>query len=314
MSENGLLLRVCDTRRIGPGVKQLTMVRQDGVRLPSFPPGSHLVVACGADTGRRNAYSLTNAGLDPDSYTISVLRRPTGSGGSAWLHGLRAGDTVLAWAPRSAFPPVAGARRHLYVAGGIGITPLLAHVREALRLGRDFALVYATSDGPDGPHVEELSRMCGARLRIVRRRHQLMAELAHRLGSQPMGTHLYTCGPEPMMEAVLDAARAGGWPEQRLHFERFDAALTAGAPFTVRLRRSGRCVEVPKDTSMLDALLNDGSHTSYLCRNGVCGECRLHLVSGEPEHRDFYLTDAERADGAFMPCVSRGRTTLEVDL
>jgi dimethylamine monooxygenase subunit B len=117
------------------------------------------------------------------------------------------------------------------------------------------------------------------------------------------------------MDAVLAGARARGWPEQRLHHEAFLAPEPAGEPFTVRLHRRDQEIHVPADGSMLDALLRAGLPHPYLCRSGVCGECRVTLLRGEADHRDLYLSDAERAaGGTVMPCVSRGITTLEVDL
>ncbi|ROO86211.1 ferredoxin-NADP reductase [Actinocorallia herbida] len=294
-----------------PRVRSLRLARPDGGPLPAYVPGSHLVVEC---DGARNAYSLTGSGAASDEYPVSVLLRPDGAGGSAWMHRLRPGERVRASGPRSAFAPVATARRHLLVAGGIGITPLLSHVRSALAWDRDFRLLYGHRKG-GAAHLAELRELCGDRLRTYTSRETLLAAATARLSAQPLGTHLYLCGPAGMIDAVRDLARVAGWPDGRVHIERFAGAdLDPGAPFTARLRRSGRIVEVPSGVSLLDALERSGIAVPNLCRQGVCGECRIPLAAGRPEHRDLYLSAAERASGtALMCCVSRG-TELELDL
>ncbi|GAB2829441.1 PDR/VanB family oxidoreductase [Actinocorallia aurea] len=293
-----------------PGVRSLSFARPDGGALPAYVPGSHLVFEC---DGTRNAYSLTGSGDVSAEYPVSVLLRPEGAGGSAWMHRLVPGDTVRASAPRSAFAPVATARRHLFVAGGIGITPLLSHVRAALAWDRDFLLLYGHAEG-GAAHLAELRDLCGDRLQACTGRETLLAAVHARLRAQPLGTHLYVCGPPGMIDGVGILAGAAGWPAERVHVERFAGAdLDPGAPFTARLR-SGRILDVPSGVSLLDALATSGIEVPNLCRQGVCGECRVPVVGGRPEHRDLYLSEAERAsDTAIMCCVSRG-TALELDL
>ncbi|SHN75066.1 PDR/VanB family oxidoreductase [Cryptosporangium aurantiacum] len=288
---------------VADGIRELELAAADGGALPAHPAGSHLVLECG---GARNAYSLTNVGRDPLRYTIAVLRRPDGRGGSRYLHGLRPGDRVAASRPRSAFAPVTTARKHLLIAGGIGITPLLAHVRDAARWGREVELLYAHRPGA-GAFVDELASRLGPRFGRTTDRVAFRAALAAALTTQPLGTHLYVCGPEPLTDRVLgDAARAG-WVPQRLHRERFAAVEPPpGRPFVARLARSGRDVAVPSGTSLLDALRAAGVDVPNLCRQGLCGECRVPVLAGVPLHRDEYLTDDERAAGdAMLSCISR---------
>ncbi|MFI5952652.1 PDR/VanB family oxidoreductase [Cryptosporangium sp. NPDC051539] len=291
---------------IAAGIREITLAAADGRPLPPHPPGSHLVVECGPV---RNAYSLTNAGFD--TYSIAVLRR---SGGSAYLHGLRPGDRLAASPPRCAFAPVATARKHLLIAGGIGITPMVAHARDAARWGRDVELLYVHR--PDaGAFADELSDLLGPRLHRVTDRDAFGAALTGALRDQPLGTHLYVCGPGPLLDRVLTEAATAGWPPSRLHLERFVAAeLDPGREFVARLARSARDVVVPPGTSLLDALRAAGIDVPNLCRQGICGECRVPVLAGTPLHRDEYLTDDERT-GAVMCCVSRSETaTLELDL
>lgn len=284
----------------------------DGV-LPSYVPGSHVVIRCGAS---RNAYSLTGSGNFPSEYSVSVLRVPDGEGGSQAMHRLQAGERVVVSRPRSAFPPVATARHHLLVAAGIGITPMLSHARAAAEWGRSASMIYAYRPG-EGAHVQDARRLLGNRLTECLDRKTATAVLSAQLADQPMGTHLYVCGPAGFMEAVLASARALGWPEGRLHSEPFGVAkLDPGQPFQAELVRSGRSLSVPAGVSLLEALENSGIEVPNMCRRGVCGECVLPVLRGTPQHRDLFLTESEKAENkTMMCCVSRStETTLELDL
>jgi ferredoxin-NADP reductase len=309
-----LLLRADRFEAAAPGIRSLVLRDPDGHRLPSYPPGSHVVLDCG---GRRNAYSLTGSGVEPDEYHVSVLLIPGGRGGSAWIHDdLRVGDLVAVSRPRSAFAPVITARHHLLIAGGIGITPMLSHTRAAVARGHSFALLYGHREGV-APHLEELRDLCGDRMEAVDQGPEvLMNRIRTTLREQPLGTHLYVCGPTGLMGAVTAEAEAAGWPDERIHIERFSADdHDPGYPFAARLARSGLTVAVPAGTSLLDALAAAGVTVPNLCRQGVCGECRVGLLAGHPDHRDLYLSPEERATGdSLMCCVSRGHDKLELDL
>lgn len=309
-----LALEVVDVVAATAAVRTVVLRAVDGTPLPSFTPGSHLVLDC---DGRHNAYSLTGPTTEPETYTISVLHQPTGRGGSAFVHTrLVPGARVRAAVPRSAFAPVLTARHHLLVAGGIGITALLSHVRSAVRWRRSFALVYSHRPG-HGAHAAELRELCGDRLRVVHGREATQELLVELLSDQPLGTHVYTCGPAGLLETVEAIARRAGWPPQRIHAERFATdELPPGRPFTARLVSTGRLVPVPGGTSLLEALEADGVTVPYRCRQGVCGECRLGVRAGRVEHRDLYLDADERSsDAHIMACVSRGLDDLlEIDL
>lgn len=309
-----LTLRVTATETAAPGIRSLELRGSDGSPLPPYPPGSHIVLTCG---DRANAYSLTGPGTSPGVYHVSVLRVAGGRGGSAWIHDSAAvGDVITTSRPRSGFAPVTTARHHLLVAGGIGITPMLSHVRAAVAWGRSFTLIYGHRPGV-APHLDELRLLCGERLTEVDDGADAMLGAVDRaLTVQPLGTHLYVCGPTSLMDHVTVAARTAGWPDERVHTERFTAAApVTGGSFTVRLARSNRSVEVPADATLLDALTDAGVTVPSMCRQGVCGECRTGLLSGTPDHRDFYLSTAEReARDSIMCCVSRGHDELELDL
>lgn len=299
-----LELVVASAVPLADGIRQLTLVPPGGGRLPSYPPGAS--VGLRWRPGRVNSYSLTGDGDSPAAYQVSVLRVAGGSGGSAWAHALREGDAVEASAPRAGFTPAARARRHLLVAGGIGITPLLAHARWHVRWGNEFTLYYVHRPGR-GPHLDELRDLCGDRLRDCQSRDALWADLGPALARQPLGTQLYMCGPLAMIEAVAGAARAGHWPQSRVSVEAFAAAGEGPRePFRVMLTESARQVEVKDCETLLEALERDGVTVPSLCRQGVCGECRTPVSRGRVDHRDLVLSAAEKAAGHWvMPCVSR---------
>ncbi|MGY1743084.1 MULTISPECIES: PDR/VanB family oxidoreductase [unclassified Blastococcus] len=309
----GPTLEVAAVADAAPGIRTLTLRRAGGGTLPGYPPGSHLLLDCG---GRHNAYSLTGDGSPAAEWRISVLLRPDGAGGSAFVHRLRPGDRIGATGPRSAFAPVSTARHAVLVAGGIGITPLLSHARAAVRWGRSFELLYGCRPGA-GAHLAELRELCGDRLTEHADAASLRARVRAVLADRPIGTHVHVCGPAGLIAFVEETAAALGWPAERVHAERFSAAdLDAGEPFVARLARTGRRVPVPAGTSLLEALEVAGVAVPSLCRQGVCGQCRLPVTAGRPRHRDLYLSEAERAAGnAVMACVSRcAGDELELDL
>jgi ferredoxin-NADP reductase len=300
----GLRLVVASVTPAAEDVRQLTLVPAGGDRLPSHPPGSHLGLRWRPD--RVNSYSLTGDGDCPAAYTVSVLRTQHSRGGSAWAHGLRAGDQVDAIAPRSTFPVAAKARRHLLVAGGIGITPLLSHARWHRKWGGEFTLYYAHRPG-HGAHLGELRSLCGSRLRGYENRDALWADLGPALARQPLGTQLYVCGPLSMIDAVTAAAKGAHWAASRIRSEAFGASADGPrAPFRATLAVAGRTIDVPAEETLLEALERAAVPVPSMCRSGVCGECRTPVTGGRVDHRDLVLSAAEKESGNWiMPCVSR---------
>lgn len=303
-------VRVTGVRDLAGDVRELTLRALDDAPLSPFSPGSHIVVHLPLPERRRlNAYSLTSPPWSTGAYRVAVRRIGDGRGGSRWIHDhLRTGDVLAIEPPRNLFMPVATARRHLLVAGGIGVTPFVAYVHALSRQGTPFELHYAFREPAGAPLLDELSALAPD---AVHPHHdedgsRLMATLDRALREQPLGTHLSVCGPAPMMDAVVAAATAHGWPPSRIHIERFAAQEGPMEPFEAVLAGSGRRVAVPADATLLEALEGAGVDVPYLCRQGVCGECRTGLVDGDPDHRDVFLTADERAAAdCLMPCVSR---------
>jgi ferredoxin-NADP reductase len=314
--EGGLQLQVANVSPQTESIVSITLADPSGARLPSYVPGSHLVVQYGSGV---NAYSLTGSGNGPSEYNISVLRVEDGAGGSVAMHQLSVGDHVYVSRPRSAFAPASTATHHLLIAAGIGITPVLSHARAAAERGNTASLIYVHRHGA-GAHVDEAQELLGHGLSDLiecTNRDNFQKVLTEQLMTQTLGTHLYVCGPADFMDAVLDQARELGWPPARLHSEAFGAAeLEDGEPFTVNLVRSGLKLDVPAGVSLLETLEKAGKRIPNMCRKGICGECILPVLRGTPQHRDLYLTDQEKAQNTtMMCCVSRSEDPeLELDL
>ncbi|NTY58606.1 2Fe-2S iron-sulfur cluster-binding protein [Mycolicibacterium sphagni] len=292
-----------------PGIRTLTLASPDRAVLPSFTPGSHIVIQC-ADGA--NAYSLTGETTSPREYVVSVLECPQGRGGSRWIHrDLTIGSVIVAHRPRSAFAPVLRASRHLLIAAGIGITPMVSHLRSARRWGRDVRLLYVHRKGR-GAYVDEIATLTDS-ASFFTDRTAFVSELSLELASQPFGTHVYVCGPSQFIDDVVTAATALGWPPSRIHVEHFGGDLAPGDPFEVELSCSGDVFTVESGVSLLESLTARGHAIPNLCHQGVCGECRVPVRAGSVVHRDLYLSDDERRD-SMMACVSRGSGRLELEL
>lgn len=301
-------LRVAEKRVVADGVVTLTLAHPDGERLPDWAPGAHVDLLL---PGGTRQYSLCGDRWDAHTYRVGVLREPAGRGGSAHVHdGLAEGDLLAVGGPRNHFGLVPAAR-YLFLAGGIGITPLLPMVRQAALLGADWRLLYGGRSRATMGFLDELAEH-GDRVEVVPQdEHGLLdldAALA-RLGDvEATDARVYACGPPALLDAV--ESRCAGWAPGRLRTERFVAA-EQGAPvrdtaFEVELARAGRTVTVDPRTSVLDAVAGAGVAVLSSCRSGTCGTCETTVLGGRPDHRDSLLDDAERAAGDVMfVCVSR---------
>ncbi|MYR07314.1 2Fe-2S iron-sulfur cluster binding domain-containing protein [Gordonia sp. SID5947] len=307
-------MRVVDVTPLTPAINHYRLVPADGGPLTPFRPGSHVIVTAGE---HRNAYSLVGDGMLPTDYGISVLRRGAG-GGSDWLHeNVAEGDVLHVEGPRSMFGPVWDQHHALLIAGGIGITPILSHARSIARLGGTADIVYSYRPGSAAhlTDVRSLAESPSITLFEVSGSDDTRWVLADRLVQQPLGTHAYACGPAALLDLYEDAAYTAGWVASRVHLERFSAPeQDPGQAFQVTVASTGAVIEVPSGVSLLQRLLDHGVRVENLCRQGVCGECRIGVRSGVIDHRDFVLSVDERAAGdTMLCCVSRGRD-IEVDL
>ncbi|HVV19615.1 MAG TPA: PDR/VanB family oxidoreductase [Pseudonocardiaceae bacterium] len=302
-------LRIAAKTVVADGVVALTLEHPAGGRLPDWTPGAHVDLVL--PNGMTRQYSLCGNRFDPQTYRVAVLREPDGRGGSAFVHDeLRAGDTVAIGGPRNHFRLVP-ARRYEFIAGGIGITPLLPMIAQATMLGADWHLRYG---GRTRTSMAFAGELAGDRVTIVPQDEQGLLDLT--LPEPSPDTKVYCCGPAPLLAAVEQ--RCTGWPAGILRTERFTPKVHSGrtTAFDVELRRSGLSVTVRPDQSVLQAAQAAGVAVLSSCRQGVCGTCETTVLAGEPDHRDSILDDAERAAGDCMfPCVSRSRTDrLVLDL
>lgn len=296
-----LKVKVSAARMLTPVVRELTLTACDGA-LPGFSPGSHVQVHLPLAEGTvRNAYSLTSDPAHTRHYRIAVRLQDASRGGSQYLHRqVQVGDTLQISPPANLFAPHGTARLHILIAAGIGITPFMAYIAAMEQQQVDFELHYLFRPGLSDAYLEELQQRLGPRLHVYDRRPDLSRILANR----PLGSHVYTCGPQTLLEAVEQHADRLGWPRNRLHAEAFKGAQP-GQPFDLQLLRSGRTLRVEAEQSLLEALEHAGLQVPNLCRGGVCGQCITRHQGGAIEHRDSFLSPAEQAE-FLMPCVSRG--------
>jgi ferredoxin-NADP reductase len=314
ISSEPLSLRLRESRPLSATLRHLSFDAADGGLLPTSMPGAHLsLTLAGRLRAFKNSYSIVSRHDERSTYEIIVRRTENSRGGSAFIHDeLRVGDVVSTSTPNSQFPIQNLARKHLLIGGGIGITPMLSFL-PILRERRQTLELHQVAQATEVSVVERLLSPYAAHDISVHAGRSAL-KLDDILGRQPLGTHVYCCGPQTLMDAVESAAAARGWPASHVHRENFGAA--GGEPFRVRLARSGREVAVGEHETMLEALENAGVPMASLCRGGACGECRTTLLDGTPDHRDHFLTTSEKAScTAVMPCVSRARTpTLTIDL
>ncbi|MDH1209684.1 2Fe-2S iron-sulfur cluster-binding protein [Pseudomonas chengduensis] len=313
-------VQVTDVRQLTPVVREFSFRAIDGT-LPGFSCGSHVQVVLPTE-GRtlRNAYSLLGDPRDSGVYRIAVRLQETSRGGSRYLHEqVRVGDRLQIGAPSNLFALHSQARHHILVAGGIGITPFMAYLADlqasdVATPGASFELHYAYRSGLTDAYANELRERLGERFHGYDAAAGQRLDCASLFAGKPLGSHLYVCGPQRLLDELKTLAEAQGWSAGRLHWEAF-AAPEPGQPFTVELARSGQRLQVPGDHSLLEALEAAGVEVPNLCRGGVCGQCTTRYLSGEVEHRDHYLDELQRGE-ALMPCVSRGGCsgTLLLDL
>lgn len=285
------------------GVLALTLRHPLGEELPAWEAGAHVDVVLGP--GLERQYSLCGDPADRSAWRIAVLREPDGRGGSAHVHEqLGQGDKVRVRGPRNHFR-LEPAPRYRFVAGGIGITPILPMLAAAEAAGAEWSLLYGGRTRDSIAFTEELARY-GDRVTVAPQDETGLLDLASVLEDLPEGTLVYCCGPGPLLDAVEERC-----PADRLRVERFspkDQPAGENGEFEVELAQSGRTVTVAPDVSVLDAVRAAGVEVLFSCTEGTCGTCETDVLEGTPDHRDSVLTEEERESGeTMMICVSRCR-------
>jgi len=312
-SIQSLTVQVADVRAEAKDVITVELRAIGGGELPSFTPGAHLDVHL--PNGLVRNYSLTNDWRERNRYVIGVGRAADSRGGSSYMHSsLRAGAQLKISAPRNNFPLAENSGSFLFIAGGIGITPIMAMVQWCVANDKPWRLIYAARSRQRTAFYEELCALAADHVQF----HfddecgQLL-DVAEAIAGWREGETIYCCGPAPLMEAVQGLT--GHLPTGAVRFEWFTAPAT-GEPqqsnsFTVRLERSGVEFEVPEQKSILEVLEEHGFEIPFSCREGLCGTCVTNVCAGEPDHRDYVLSDEERASGKLMTiCCSRSKSSL----
>jgi len=309
-----LILKVI-ARALQGDVVLLTLADPAGKELPSFTAGAHLDLHLGNDLVR--PYSLCSDPADRYHYQLGILKSAQSQGGSRAAHALQPGDDVRVSTPRNLFTLEPNAAHSLLIGGGIGITPMLAMAATLYAAGRSFSLHYCARNRQQAAFVDMLEHAPYARhIRLYFSDEQRLA-LTPTLTDVPENTHVYVCGPPRLMTAVTEQAIALGYCHDRLHQECFAAEVAMqGAAFDVTLASSGAKVRVAENQSIVEALAQAGLKVCVSCKQGICGSCLTDVLEGEPDHRDSYLTDEEKAaNNLILLCCSRAKSAqLVLDL
>lgn len=314
--ESDLVVESCEI--VAEDVVAVTLVHPDGEALPAWTPGAHIDLVLTPEITRQ--YSLCSSPADPHRFTVGILNAPDSRGGSRFVHeNVKAGTVIRIRGPRNHFPLVSSPR-YVFIAGGIGITPMIPMIAEAEAAGADWTLLYGGRSEASMAFTDEL-RAYGDRVTFLPGNDVALmsAALDARLGTPRADTLVYTCGPEGLLGAVEQ--RCSSWPSGSLHLERFAAKATEGAvdtEFEVVLARTGITITVPADRSIFMAAQDHGVSVLGSCHEGVCGTCETVIidVDGEVDHRDSVLNAEEQASNeTMMICVSRcksGSITLDL--
>ena len=304
-----MLLRVTRNDAVADGIYLLELRDATGTPLPEFSAGAHVAVR--VPSGLVRKYSLCNDPAERDRYQIAVKREDNGRGGSrSLIDDVRAGDELTVTAPVNDFGLPPRAQEFLFIAGGIGITPIMAMIKQVVAERKRFRLFYCSRSPETTAFREELG---APQFKDMVKIHYDEGDSSRSLDLRPIlaerknREHLYCCGPRPLMEAVR--AMTDHWSPTAVHFEAFSEAETHKAddkPFKVKLARSGTVLDVPTTKTILEVLREHGLEVPSSCETGTCGTCRTKMLAGEADHRDLVLADHERKD-TIMICVSRAR-------
>jgi ferredoxin-NADP reductase len=309
-----LRLRVRDRFAASSTVAAIVLEHPEGAELPAWTPGAHLTLHL--PTGLERQYSLCGDPADRTTYRLGVLLEPAGRGGSAWVHEhLHPGEHITVTGPRNNFELVP-ATRHRFLAGGVGITPILPMVRECVARGTDWRLTYLGRTRESMAFLDELGAFDG-RVRVHVDEESGVADIEKLLDGVDEDCLVYACGPEGLLRAVETAMTSR--PVGSLRVERFaprEPGPSADRPFTVTFATSGITAEVPADSSILDVAEKHGLPVDFSCREGTCGTCETAILQGRADHRDAVLSAEEKEAGeTLLICVSRALTAeIELDL
>jgi ferredoxin-NADP reductase len=302
---------VAEVTTVADDVVLLTLTPAADEQLPAWTPGAHLdLVVTGLDGSELvRQYSLCGSPANRDCYQVAVLKAQESRGGSEAVHRLAAGDRVRVRGPRNHFN-LQSSPRYVFIAGGIGITPLIPMIEEAEAARRDWVLHYGGRSRSSMAFADDLAKF-GERVRLVPQDEAGLLDLDAALAGPKAGTLVYCCGPEPLLRAVESACES--WPANSLHLERFTAkerpAGEEDGAFELVLQRSGKTLQVAPGATVFDTMRAAGVSVLGSCLEGICGTCEQAVLEGEVDHRDSVLDEDEKeAQDCMMVCVSRART------
>lgn len=310
MNTDSIMVKVENVKDVAPAIREFTLVPLRQPLLP-FSPGSHVLVEMPSEPQKfKNAYSLLGDPRDASAYRIAVRLQENSRGGSRYMHeSVQVGDQLSISPPANLFAPIWAAKKHILIAGGVGITPFMSYLPEMIRRDADFELHYLYRGQVTGAYASELAKDLGGRYFAYDSSEGVKCNITKLLAERRLGTHFYICGPETLVDYVKNVAVNSGVPDGAIHYEEF-AAPQPGVPFEVEIQSTGLVVPVGAEQSMLEALEAANVDVPYLCRGGVCGQCLCHVKNGAVDHRDSFLSEAEKTAGtAIMPCVSRAKDT-----
>ena len=319
-----MLLRVDRIEAATPRIRRIELSSADGSALPAFTAGAHIDVTL--PIGETRSYSLLNDQVahhgNPDRYVIGVLRETESTGGSAYVHDkLAVGDVLEASPPSNDFALYESGEVNILIAGGIGVTPMMAMAARLAEIGRGYTLYYCARSAAEAAFLPELRARHGERLltHFDDGDPARALDVKTLLGTRLPGMHVYVCGPLGLIRAVVTAA--ADWPKGTVHYELFKgsaadlAPVNTNEPFDIVLRKAGKTFTVPADKTILEVLKAEGFRVKTLCTAGRCGTCRVGYLSGKVDHRDDILDDDERTE-FLQVCVSRAMPgeTIVLDL
>ena len=325
MAVETMELRVRRITNEAERINTFELVDPDGNDLPAFAAGAH--IDAHVPGGFLRQYSLCNDPRERHRYVVGVLDDPAGAGGSRAMHqNVRAGDRITISRPRNNFPVREEAKRHLLLAGGIGVTPMMAMIERLEATGADFTMHYCTRSAAQTAFRDRLAGLA-ARGRVVNHYDggdpSKGLDIPGLLARREEGTHLYYCGPTGFMLATREGS--AHWPSETVHFEYFapvpqekpvagEAPDLGDAEFQVTLSSTGATYNVPADKSIVDVLRDNGIDVDTSCEAGTCGTCKTHYLEGEPDHNDFVLTDAEQREWVMICCARSRSGRIVLDL
>ena len=314
MENNEFKLRVDAIETAAEGVVSLRLSDPDGKELPDWQVGAHIDIVISEEMIRQ--YSLCGDPQDKTYYRLGILNEVNGRGGSKHLNeNLRTGDELVVRGPRNNFELLLS-KNYIFIAGGIGITPIMAMVQEADRQGANWKMLYGGRTATSMAFIEELTSSYGDRVVISPEDQYGLLDLTAWVSEPVDDTLVYCCGPEPLLQAVEKTCE--NWPKS-LHVERFTNEVAESADndsFDIILAKSGKTLTVPTDKSILQVLQENKIPVMSSCSSGTCGSCETGVLEGTPDHRDIVLDEEEHAENdCMMVCVSRAKSkTLTLDI